>query len=261
MFISPFFSFYLAKALLFSMLPMQKNVQESPLVHNVALKMAPKDYSKDYLMGKFQVASHPDFVALPAALTDGRQVYHLRKETVAAFTEMAAAARKDGVVLHVISATRNFQHQKQIWDAKWNGSTLVGGKNLAKTEPDAAKRALKILTYSSMPGTSRHHWGTDFDINSLSPAFFNKGAGKKTYEWLVAHAAEHGFAQPYTAGRNKGYNEEKWHWSYTPLSRTMTKNYAQMIGNQDITGFEGSASAVEIDMLNNYVLGVSEACK
>jgi zinc D-Ala-D-Ala carboxypeptidase len=112
-----------------------------------------------------------------------------------------------------------------------------------------------------MPGTSRHHWGTDFDINSLSPAFFNKGTGKKAYEWLTAHAADYGFAQPYTAGRNKGYNEEKWHWSYTPLSRTMTQNYAQLITNQDITGFEGSASAPEIDMLNNYVLGVNELCK
>jgi zinc D-Ala-D-Ala carboxypeptidase len=225
------------------------------------VETAPKDTSKTYLMGKFQAATHPEFVAVPNDLTDGRQTYHLRKETVAAFKEMAAAAAKSGVPLRVISATRNFQHQKQIWEAKWNGSILVGGKNLAKTEDDAAQRALKILTYSSMPSTSRHHWGTDFDINSLSPAYFSKGIGKKTYEWLAAHAAEFGFAQPYTAGRTKGYNEEKWHWSYTPLAQTMTRNYAQTIENKEITGFDGCATAITIDMVNNYVLGVSDACK
>ena len=104
------------------------------------------DFSQDYLMGKFQVASHPDFALVPSALTDGRQAYYLRKEAVAALKNMAAAAQKEGISLKVISATRNFQHQKQIWEAKWNGSTLVAGKNLAKTEPNAAKRALKILT-------------------------------------------------------------------------------------------------------------------
>ena len=212
-------------------------------------------------MGKFQAAAHPDFVAVPANLTDGRQAYYLRKEAVAAFKEMAAAAAKEGVALRVISATRSFTHQKQIWEAKWSGSTLVGGKSLAKTETNDTKRALKILTYSSMPSTSRHHWGTDFDINSLNPVYFNKGIGKKTYEWLVAHAAEYGFAQPYTAGRTKGYNEEKWHWSYTPLAQTMTRNYAQTIENTAITGFDGCTTAIEIDMVNNYVLGVSETCK
>lgn len=251
---APFFCFYLAKALIFPAFLVGNTTDVAP-------QAFVKEQTKDYLMGKFQVASHPDFAVVPAALTDGRQVYYLRKETVAAFKEMAAAAQKEGIALRVISATRNFQHQKQIWDAKWTGATLVGGKNLAKTEPDAAKRALQILTYSSMPGTSRHHWGTDFDINSLSPAFFSKGAGKKAYDWLTAHAADYGFAQPYTAGRNKGYNEEKWHWSYTPLSRAMTQNYAQLLTNQDITGFEGSASAQTIDMLNNYVLGVNDLCK
>jgi hypothetical protein len=86
---APFFCFYLAKALLFPTF----------FVEN-AINIAPTAQSKEYLMGKFQVASHPDFAAVPANLTDGRQVYHLRKETVAAFKEMAAAAQKDGAARH-----------------------------------------------------------------------------------------------------------------------------------------------------------------
>ncbi|MBK8672515.1 MAG: D-alanyl-D-alanine carboxypeptidase family protein [Bacteroidetes bacterium] len=30
-----------------------------------------------------------------------------------------------------------------------------------------------------MPGSSRHHWGTEVDINALSNAYFSTGEGKK----------------------------------------------------------------------------------
>ncbi|MEY4927148.1 MAG: hypothetical protein RI894_1584 [Bacteroidota bacterium] len=217
--------------------------------------------SDSELMGKFDPASHPDFVAIPRDYTDGGQSYYLRKEAMAAFKLMHEAAKKEGINFFIISATRNFDRQKQIWESKWTGKTIVGGKNLAKAVTDPTERAYKILTYSSMPSTSRHHWGTDFDLNSLEPAYFSKGQGKKVYDWLVAHAAEYGYAQPYTAGRTSGYNEEKWHWSYTPLSRKYTQNYAKNIKNSEITGFLGSETAATIDMVNKYVLGVAETCK
>ena len=34
---------------------------------------------------------------------------------------MAEAAKKEGVILTIISATRNFESQKRIWENKWNG--------------------------------------------------------------------------------------------------------------------------------------------
>ena len=55
-----------------------------------------------------------------------------------------------------------------------------------------------ILEYSSAPGTSRHHWGTDMDINALQNDYFsNKGNGAFLYEWLQKNAAKFGFCQPY----------------------------------------------------------------
>ena len=30
-----------------------------------------------------------------------------------------------------------------------------------------------------MPGTSRHHWGTDIDFNSVDPAYFKTATGIK----------------------------------------------------------------------------------
>jgi len=53
-----------------------------------------------------------------------------------------------------------------------------------------------------MPGTSRHHWGSDVDLYSLEDIDFLKGNGKIIYQWLTDNAASYGFCQPYTAGRH-----------------------------------------------------------
>ncbi|MFK7810169.1 MAG: M15 family metallopeptidase, partial [Saprospiraceae bacterium] len=184
--------------------------------------------STEYLMGKFDPAKHPDFALLSKEHASGDGMY-LRKATYEQFKKMAAAAKKDGVTFIIKSATRNFARQKVIWEGKWNGTRLLeGGLNAKKLFPDPNKRAFKILEYSSMPGTSRHHWGTDFDVNNFTNAYFEKGKGLKEYEWLVAHAQEYGFCQPYTPKgkeRPDGYNEEKWHWSYLPIAVPLIEQY------------------------------------
>jgi len=44
-----------------------------------------------------------------------------------------------------------------------------------------------------MPTASRHHWGTDVDINSVDPDYFMNGTGLKEYEWLKKNAYKYGF--------------------------------------------------------------------
>jgi LAS superfamily LD-carboxypeptidase LdcB len=206
--------------------------------------------------------TNPGFAKFPAAYANGAQ--YARTETVDAFIKMADAAKTDGVSLRVVSGFRSFSDQKRIWENKWNGKTLVGGKKLNESVPDPRARALKILEYSSMPTTSRHHWGTDIDINSTTPADFSSGAGKKTYEWLAAHGASYGFCQPYSAkgvARPDGYNEEKWHWSYKPIAAEYLKRWPQDAGYTHITGFLGSETARDIDTIPKYIDGVNPACK
>jgi LAS superfamily LD-carboxypeptidase LdcB len=216
---------------------------------------------KNYLLGKFDPATDSRFVQLTAAHAQGSALNgYLRKETFEAFQKMAAAAKKDGITLTVISATRNFDSQKKIWENKWNGKTKVEGKDLT-TITDLNERARLILLYSSMPGTSRHHWGTDMDLNSLDNNYFASGKGLKTYQWLTQHAAGFGFCQPYTPkdqGRT-GYEEEKWHWSYLPLSKVFLTEYQIQITDNDIAGFAGSETASSLDVIANYVKGV--ACR
>lgn len=219
--------------------------------------------SKEYLIGKFDPTRHSTFAVIKKEHTS-REGMYLRKEAYAAFIKMAEAAKKENIHFQIKSATRNFEAQKIIWEAKWNGQRLLeGGKNAAKDFPDPNTRALKILEYSSMPGTSRHHWGTDMDLNAFVNSYFEKGNGLKEYQWLIAHAAEYGFCQPYTskgAERPDGYNEEKWHWSYLPIATILTKQYKLRISNEDIAGFEGATVAKEIDVIRKYVLGINKVC-
>ena len=217
------------------------------------VKPAKPALDKDYLMGKFDPSKHPDFVPVKAPYTD-RPGMILHRETFEAFKEMWKAAKKEGVELNIKSSTRNFQQQKAIWDSKW--------KKYAREKPDARARALKILEYSAMPGASRHHWGTDIDLNDLNNTSMESGGKyRKVYDWLAAHAHEYGFCQPYTAGRPAGYKEEKWHWSYIPLSQGYTERFRELITDEDFSGFSGASSAVDIKVVKNYVLGINEKCR
>jgi LAS superfamily LD-carboxypeptidase LdcB len=222
----------------------------------------PNHVSVNYLMGKVDPAKDPAFARIPERYLGGSRVWG-HKDAVAAFVRMAEAAAVNGYELKVVSAFRSFDDQKQIWEDKWNGKTLVGGKKLPQSTPDPTARALKILEFSSMPGTSRHHWGTDFDLNSLNNSYFNTREGKRIYDWLTAHAAEYGFCQTYSAksdGRT-GYEEEKWHWSYVPIASWYLKQYPIDVGYERLTGFEGAQAARAIDVIKNYVQGIDPDCQ
>lgn len=213
--------------------------------------------SKDYLLGKTDYKTHPDFVEVDKKHTSKPpgEVY-MRKEAYEAFVKMFEAAKADGIKLSILSAARNFDKQKAIWNGKWNGS-------YAKIK-DEQKRTLAILKFSAMPCTSRHHWGTDIDLNDLSNATFEKGEGKKVYEWLVAHAHEYGFCNVYSAKDDKrpeGYEQERWHWSYLPLAQIFTKQFLQTITYDDIKGFEGDGSAEKLEVIKKYVGGIAPECQ
>lgn len=217
---------------------------------------------KNYLLGKFDPKSDARFVAIDEAYADGgAKEGVLRQETYSAFLKMAKAAEADDVRLIIISATRSYESQKRIWENKWNGKVKVEGKDLT-TVANKEERAKLILLYSSMPSTSRHHWGTDIDLNELENSYFESGEGLKIYTWLTRHADKYGFCQPYTSkkdGKRTGYEEEKWHWSYLPLSSMLLKQYKRQVRYEDIAGFEGSEVAKSIRVIEKYVEGV--ACK
>ena len=217
----------------------------------------------NFLMGKFAPETDSEFVKVPEQYAN-RPGHYLQKDTWEAFLRMYNQARQDSIDLKVISSTRNFDIQKSIWEAKWTGERKVeNGMDLSKDVSDPVERAKIILRYSSMPSTSRHHWGTDLDINALNNGYFSEGRGLKEYNWLLSNAHTYGFCQPYTAkdeNRPNGYNEEKWHWSYIPLASQYTEQAALRLTNNMISGFLGAEVATDIGVIDNYILGINKDC-
>ena len=225
---------------------------------------AEKEKRKTYLLGKFDPALHEDFTVVPLSYSMSQSKMYLREESFVAFVKMREAALQDGVTLNIASATRNFDYQKELWEKKWKGVTLVEGKRLPESVPDELARFKKILEYSAAPGTSRHHWGTDIDINGADPAYFNTETGKKVYDWLSKNARLYGFCQTYTfknKERPTGYNEEKWHWSYFPLARIFTEQYVSLVKDEDIGGFLGGEQVKSLNLINDYVTGINPECQ
>ena len=91
----------------------------------------------------------------------------------------------------------------------------------------------------------------------------NKKANKE-YEWLVTNAPKFDFCQVYTekgeGKRRTGYNEEKWHWSYMPLARQYLDLYQKIVTYEDISGFSASEFAEELNIIEEFVFGISGEC-
>ncbi|MGB1057046.1 MAG: M15 family metallopeptidase [Flavobacteriales bacterium] len=204
------------------------------------------------LMGRVSPAHDSAFAPIPSELCS-RDGMHLRVEARDSFVRMHEAAAAEGISLTALSATRTFGHQASIWNRKWNGAQRMG---MAPVD-----RALDILQFSSMPGSSRHHWGTDVDMHSLEPADFEHGEGARTLAWLRAHAGNFGFVEVYTPEPGRpGYQPEAWHWSYAPLSVPFLNavNEASPDDKREVfEGFDGAFLADSVDIFGRYVNGVS----
>jgi D-alanyl-D-alanine carboxypeptidase len=217
-----------------------------------------KGITKAELLGQFEPASDTNFVYIDTLYTAKEKIM-LRKPAYHAYKEMYEAALAEGIDLQILSATRNFNYQKQIWEGKWEKAKTANQNKKHITDADIA---LNILKFSAMPGTSRHHWGTDIDLVSLEPSFFKSPEGKKALDWLEKNAPAYGFCQPYkdkSAGRT-GYENEPWHWSYLPLSSIFFNAYRQQITYKDIKGFSGAEVAKELKVIEKYVAGIAQDC-
>jgi len=213
------------------------------------------DIEKKQLVGKITYNKDKNFSAVEEAYCT--KPTYLLKEVYDNFKKMHEAAKKEGVKLVIVSGTRNFEEQKSIWNRKFQANI----KTL-----DTISCIKKILLFSSMPSTSRHHWGTDIDLINLNNSYFEKGQGLKEYTWLKNNASKFGFCQVYDDKKQTnrtGYELEKWHWSYLPTAKLFLKQYKEKITYKDINNFIGSsyASNKKIDMIHNFVAGISKDCQ
>lgn len=191
----------------------------------------------------------------------------LREDTILALEEMLKAfdlerEGKSKQHIFISSAFRSYTDQKSIWEQKYSGTKKMREPVAGKTPEQIVNL---ILEFSSAPGTSRHHWGTDFDINVLTNEYYIKGNGSYLYSWLQKNASRFGFCQPYnelSKRENKGYNEERWHWSYAKVSNQLQKDWVQAYKNNEIS-FKGKFKGSEVlgERPLEYVTAINKDCE
>ncbi|WP_378183074.1 M15 family metallopeptidase [Aquimarina sp. SS2-1] len=157
--------------------------------------------------------------------------YKLRKKADQAFKKMKSAALEEGIKIKVVSSYRDYAHQNRIWERKYERYTAGGLSPM--------KAIKKIIEYSTIPGTSRHHWGTDLDIVDgsanqprdvlLEKHFYNGGPFARFKMWMDHNANDFGFYLVYTNKKGrKGFKYEPWHYSYAPTSIAMLKEFKKL---------------------------------
>ena len=150
-------------------------------------------------------------------------------------TGLAVRAQLAGFALAVVSGYRSYERQLAIFNAKAQGRRAVmddHGKVLPIDVLAPAQRLHAILRFSALPGTSRHHWGTDFDIidRAAVPPHYTPQLEPREYSgngpfaplasWLAERIAAddaEGFFRPYDIDCG-GVAPEPWHLSYRPAT-------------------------------------------
>lgn len=201
-------------------------------------------FTKEELMGKSSIPFHGEG-------------YQLRKEAHLAFLKMKTEAAKAGIQIKVVSSYRSYAHQNRIWERKYKKFTAEGLSPLSAIQ--------KIIEYSTIPGTSRHHWGTELDIVDAIPKqprgllleknFHGDGPFCKLKEWMDQNANSFGFYLVYTQEeQRKGFKYEPWHYSYVPLSIPMLKAYQKLDIAQELknTKLLGSTSFSQ-EFIQKYI--------
>jgi len=154
----------------------------------------------------------------------------LHREAIGPLRAMRAAARAAGIELAVVSSFRDFERQLAIWNGKYSGARPLldhDGRPLVRGSLSENALIDAILTWSALPGASRHHWGTDVDVidraavpkeyqpRLLQAEFADSGPFARLDAWLGANSARFGFFRPYTSARD-GVQPEPWHLSFAP---------------------------------------------
>jgi len=166
--------------------------------------------------------------------------YFVDRDIVADLQALSEASRANGFELRLESAYRSFDKQLSIWNRKARGELpLLSAEGVPMERPkDEEELMYAILTWSALPGASRHHLGTDIDVVDgaacpegyevqLTPAecegMFAKFHAFLT-ERMVADKA-FGFSRVFVPGRGK-IRPEGWHIAHLPTSRKRLEHFS-----------------------------------
>jgi LAS superfamily LD-carboxypeptidase LdcB len=206
--------------------------------------------------------------------TIGSKSFLVHEKVQADLLALVNAASHAGFELFLASGYRSFERQLTIWNNKMAGTMPILDHNsqpMASEQMNEHEKVQAILKWSALPGASRHHWGTDFDVYAgnllpddtqlqLEPWEYLDGHQREFYLWLKEYAPLYGFFFPY--GKDLGgVAMEPWHISHHQVSSACLAhfccdNWRHVLQQSDILGREAILSQLD-SIYNQYVTNIN----
>ena len=164
-----------------------------------------------------------DFAPETLAVADNG--YETDSRISEAVKTMIADARKENVRIIAISAFRDYEYQKDLYENKVQRLQQEMGYSVDKARVEAA-------TVVAYPGTSEHQLGLALDlVDAHHVKLDTSQENTAAYKWLYEHCAEYGFIVRYPNGKTEitGIIYEPWHFRYVGVDA------AKVIMENDIT--------------------------
>lgn len=194
-------------------------------------------------------------------LTDG---YKLHQSVVDDWHALVSGAQSAGFELAIVSSYRSFEQQLAIWNSKASGQRRVNdrhNKPLDIATLNSNELLNAILTWSALPGASRHHWGCDIDVFSptmltrnelqLEPwEYQHDGPMAALGKWLDNNLTQYGFFRPYRVDRG-GVAIEPWHISHQTTAQYAEKKVTQTALIDAISGADIRLKPQILDTLDD----------
>lgn len=193
----------------------------------------------------------------PPALVEIAPNQFLHADIVDDVKSLQLAAKKAGISIDIASGYRSVERQIGIWNAKWNGERPLfsrSGHQLNHSQLSDNEKLNAILIWSALPGASRHHWGTDFDVYDkpamdaanlslqlIETEYENDAPCAALSNWLGNNAKTNGFSRPYIRDMG-GIAREPWHISHIRKASEFEKE-------------------LNIDTLSSFIEGIEIAGK
>lgn len=202
------------------------------------------------------------------------QTFQCHHEVLIPVAKLIRQSELDGVPLRIVSSYRSFERQAELWNHKFNNDVelnLRDGTSVQSFELSPKERVNAILHYSAIPGTSRHHWGTDFDIfdaaavdqgyevKLVEEEFSDAGPCSRLDEWLDYNLEKFGFFKPYREDKG-GVACEPWHISYKPIAEKALQEFPvellkETLRSKEIAGKDNINARLE-SLVQKYVYNI-----
>ena len=167
----------------------------------------------------------------------------VHEELVSPIKQLINDANNQGFDFRLASGYRDFDRQLWIWNSKASGEKPVlnaAGLPVDISTLNDEQLLFSILRWSALPGTSRHHWGTDIDVFDGSQIDANYqvqltiaetcdgGPFALLHCWLDEYLGKAGsdFFRPYNRDVG-GVAPEPWHLSFRPLANRFAREISK----------------------------------